>query len=258
VETVEIESAWLGKAMRLSVLLPDGYSEEQRHPVLYFVPYAGGGPGAITRMFQTDGEYSRLLGSAPPPLVIVGVPHDGSFLFDTEPPHQELELADGITLRQGYYETFFIDEVIPYVEKAYSVADEPSGRFIGGYSMGGHAALRIALTHPGLFSRVGAHSPTLFEESLPDESVTRFMYPDEKTRAERDPLALVHTVESPAGTAFYVDTGELDVNRSACERITQDLHARGAEAEFHVLSGGHGTSYLAEHLTDYLRFYIAP
>jgi hypothetical protein len=40
--------------------------------------------------------------------------------------------------------------------------------------------------------------------------------------------------------------------------ITQHLRARGAEAVFHILSGAHDTSYLAEHLTDYLWFYSAP
>ena len=256
VETVEIHSDLLGKPMRASVHLPDGYSEETQYPVLYFVPYVGGGPGIITQTTSSQPECIRVLRSdAVNAMIVVGVPHDGSFLLDCDRPCDNLTLVSGITLHKGLYESFFLLELIPEIERRYSIRTDRSARYIGGYSMGGHAALRIALTHPELFSRVGAHSPTLFTGSLPDPDVERLLYPNADTRKLRDPLQIVLTADISNSCSFYLDTGSGDINRSACDLLYERLLQRGAHVQYHLLSGYHGTSYLADHMSEYLEFY---
>ena len=185
----------------------------------------------------------------------MGVPHDGSFLLDTEPPYRELVSSSGLVLSQGLYESFFLRELIPYVESTYSVLSTRRGRYIGGYSMGGYAALRIALTHPTLFSRVGAHSPTLYVDALPDATVTQFMYPDTETRKQRDPLQMAVDCGSVLDTEFYIDTGPADINRPACELMYARLQDCGASVEYQVLPGSHGAAYLWTHMPAYLGFY---
>ena len=74
---------------------------------------------------------------------------------------------------------------------------------------------------------MGGHSPTLFLDSLPDASVSAFLYPDEEVRNQRDPLRLVKTIPETLGSEFYIDTGLTDVNRAACVLLAEKLRSRG-------------------------------
>ena len=94
VESYDLQSAYLGKEMHVSVHLPDGYSPALEYPVLYFIPYAGGGPGVVTQLIDDDPKTIAAFRSGDlRPMVIVGVPHDGSFLLDSEPPWDEVPIA---------------------------------------------------------------------------------------------------------------------------------------------------------------------
>ncbi len=255
IDSFVITSRYLEKEMRVSVLLPEGYSTTIEYPVLYFVPYGGGGAVAVTRIVQGGSECVTAFRSGMlVPLIIVGVPHDASFLIDSNPPHQEAIVA-GIALHQGYYESFFLKELIPAVEQKYSTARDAENRYIGGYSSGGHAALRIGLTYPTLFSRVGGHSPTLFVGAFPNSELERFLYPDPECREVRDPIDLALGADPADHTKFYIDTGSYDINRAGCELLFSRLTQAKVAAEIHFLSGTHGISYLEEHMAEYLRFY---
>src|SRR5438270_2091809 len=59
------------------------------------------------------------------------------------------------------YESFFIEEFIPTMERKYHVGGSRATRAISGVSMGGFGALRVAFKHPHLFSAVSAHSAAL-------------------------------------------------------------------------------------------------
>jgi predicted alpha/beta superfamily hydrolase len=255
-ETVEIKSRFLSKVMRLSVYLPPNYSKQASYPILYFIPYGGGGPGAITKILMDDTKSLAILESSDyVPFIVVGVPHDGSFLLNSDPPHGQFTGNSGITLTKGYYESFFISEVMPYIEKKYQSHTATIERYIGGYSMGGYAALRIALTYPDLFAKVGAHSPTLFTDSLSDEIASDFMYPDIEARLRRDPLMMDIRTGSISHMQFYIDTGANDINRSACKLMYNRLNEIGVHAEYQILSGSHGIQYLWSHMSEYLAFY---
>ena len=256
VEVLEFSSTYLDKDMRIMVNLPDGFVRGREYAVLYFIPYGGGGAGLVTQHTNTDPATVRVLRqSAGKPLIIVGVPHDGSFLLDSEPPYEVITGTSGVRFTPGLYESYFLREVVPRVEREYALYPSAATRYIGGYSMGGYAALRIGLSHPDLFSRIGAHSPTLFVDSLPDKIATRFMYPTEVLRAKRDPLLLPLDLQSLSETIVFIDTGSQDINREACERMHQRLVDAGVVSELRILSGFHGTTYWQTHMPDYMHFY---
>ena len=174
----------------------------------------------------------------------------------TDAESTRVTTSSGMSFSTGRYESYFIEEVMPFVDGMYQTGSfERSGRSIGGYSLGGYAALRIGLTHPELFSRVGAHSPTLFIDSLPDASVSAFLYPHEALRDQRDPLRLVATAERPSTARHYIDTAFQDVNREACVLMAERLRSRGVICELHINPGSHGRYYWMEHMAEYLRFY---
>jgi S-formylglutathione hydrolase FrmB len=112
----------------------------------------------------------------------------------------------GINLRQperacrargvgpGRFEDFLVEEVIPTVDRHFRTRPERGGRAVDGFSLGGFAALSLALRHPDLFASVGAFDSTFFYRSAtrPDRA------PDELPRQEMfaaafgDPLDLEH------------------------------------------------------------------
>jgi len=55
---------------------------------------------------------------------------------------------------EGRYDTAFVDELIPYVERTYRVQPGAAHRLLVGWSMGGHGAFRFALEHPDAFAAV--------------------------------------------------------------------------------------------------------
>jgi enterochelin esterase-like enzyme len=59
------------------------------------------------------------------------------------------------------YEDFFIQELIPAIDRKYRTITNPAARGISGTSMGGYGALHLAMRHPDLFGSASAHSAAL-------------------------------------------------------------------------------------------------
>ena len=57
------------------------------------------------------------------------------------------------------YESFVVNQVLPYIESTYRVIDNPKSRNIGGVSAGGTIAGQIAYNHPNLFGLCMLVSP---------------------------------------------------------------------------------------------------
>ncbi len=70
--------------------------------------------------------------------------------------------------RAGNVERYILEDVTKYVEEHYRVATERAGRAIMGVSMGGMAALRLALKSPDRYATVAVHSAAAFP---PDPTV---------------------------------------------------------------------------------------
>ncbi|MCI0423320.1 MAG: hypothetical protein L0312_29560, partial [Acidobacteria bacterium] len=60
------------------------------------------------------------------------------------------------------YEDLITSDLIQHVEKAYRAKPGRQSRSIGGTSMGGFGALKIAFKHKDLYSATAAHSPIVF------------------------------------------------------------------------------------------------
>lgn len=63
------------------------------------------------------------------------------------------------------YETFFIKELVPYIDNNYRTRKDINGRSIIGFSMGGFGALSVSLRNRHLFGSVVALSPSIRTEN---------------------------------------------------------------------------------------------
>lgn len=154
-------------AIRFRVYLPANYDPERAtpYPVLYLLNGGGGdfqGWSLVTELFGGDLKATLANVMDPNPTdATPGTPFPGIVVM----PEGGLAgwYADwfGGTLGNfaPHWETFHIDELVPWVDANLNTSGTRSGRAIGGLSMGGTGALRYAARHSDVFSAVGSFSP---------------------------------------------------------------------------------------------------
>ncbi|WP_304528763.1 alpha/beta hydrolase family protein [Pseudonocardia sp. MH-G8] len=129
---------------RVNVLLPDGYDPGHSYPVLYLLH--GGGPGQDFMAFDDYGIRQGTVGMD----VIVVMPDGGMAGWYTD--------AKTSNAGKRNWETFHIDQLIPWVDANFSTIGNAEGRAVSGFSMGGFGALKYMAAHPDLFDSVSSHS----------------------------------------------------------------------------------------------------
>lgn len=135
------------------------------------------------------------------------------------------------------YAAFFLGDLLPEVERQFQVSTVRAGRAIGGISLGGYWALKLAFSHPDLFAAVGGHSPVV-----------------DRGHAD-DPFALARTANGIDQLAVTLDVGDADTLGTNTERLAVVLRARGIAVAFRILAGKHDRVYWRAHTPAYLRFY---
>lgn len=146
VDTISVFSAVMQKNLKAAVTLPSTYqSGNQSYPVLYLLH---GGSGAFDdwhKKVTEPGLVNRLSDQYNLIIVTPGV-GPASYYYDSP-------LMDSVR-----YETYMIEELIPFVDKNYRTLAQKESRAITGLSMGGHGAIMLSAKHPELFVAAGSMS----------------------------------------------------------------------------------------------------
>ncbi|AJT63587.1 alpha/beta hydrolase [Streptomyces chattanoogensis] len=130
----------------VNVLLPDDYHTSGRtYPVLYL--FHGGAEDF--RSWDRTLEGGIRAYTAGQPLIVV-MPDGGAAGWYSNP------VSSNVGPRN--WETFHIDQLIPWIEANFRTYAEQEGRAVGGFSMGGFGALKYAAKYPDRFASVSAHS----------------------------------------------------------------------------------------------------
>ncbi len=134
------------RRLRAHVLLPDGYDGKRRFPVLFLLHGAGG----RTEDWVRTGDIANTARGLP---AIVVMP-EGATGFYTNWWNGGRRGAPG-------WERFFIDELVPLVERRFRVAPGRRNHAIAGLSMGGFGATFIGSQLPGYFGSASSFSGLL-------------------------------------------------------------------------------------------------
>ena len=153
-----------------------------------------------------------------------------------------------LSFSAGRYEDYLYRDLVSYIDKKYKTIKKRSGRYIGGLSMGGFAALHLAFRHPDLYSKVGGHSPAFIDDI--------WLYPTVESRNERDPIRLASD-NNLGSIQVYLDCGENDSFGFyiGCAELYDVLQAKGVTSEYHLNSGEHNADYWINNSEQYLLFY---
>ena len=253
IDDINFYSDILEKDMKLKVYTPRDYSEVGEYPVLYFLPDYGGSVSTVMEQYAIAEKADKLIADGKiKPLIIVAVGVERSFGINSSEKVESFETSSGKVFHKGMYKDYVCKEVIPFIDSMYRTDAGKEGRYIGGYSMGGFAALHISFSHPELFSKVGGHSPSIFTGDFPDKSVSDWLYPNEELRKERDPILLAQSKKLDGLSVF------LDVEIGGSPGVAylhKILENNGANAVFRELSLSHGRASCNENMNEYLMFY---
>jgi predicted alpha/beta superfamily hydrolase len=156
------------------VWLPPGYpgveddgptdAMKHRYPVLYmhdgqnlFEPDTAFQKGEHWRVGETA---TRLIdeGLIDPP-IIVGIYNTGDVRIDEYTPTKDQKLGGG---QADDYGRMIIEELKPLVDRTYRTRTDRDSTGIAGSSLGGLVSLHLAFTHPAVFGKVAALSPSVW------------------------------------------------------------------------------------------------
>lgn len=133
----------------LYVYTPPGYDRSRRYPVLYLV----GGSGDLPSNWVYDGRVNFMMdnllaeGKAVP--MVIAIPNN-QVVHRNHPRHAELTFK--------LFEAELRQQVIPLVEREYSVRRDPKGRALSGLSMGGRHTAFVGFNSLDLFANFGVLS----------------------------------------------------------------------------------------------------
>jgi S-formylglutathione hydrolase FrmB len=130
----------LSSPTNVRVLLPAGYraSGRRRYPVLYLLHGSFDDYSAWTKEGDAE-QLTRRLG------LIVVMPDGGSV-------GNYVNWYNDGAFGLPEWETYHIDQLLPWVDAHYRTTGTRSGRAIAGLSMGGGGAMKYAAAHPDLFA----------------------------------------------------------------------------------------------------------
>lgn len=250
IETIQFQSALVGKTLPYSVILPVDYrSSATRYPVLYLLHgWAGHYNDWATR--------TNIANYAAQYRIIVVMPEGNDGWY-----------TDSGTISGDKYESYLLQELIPDVQRRYRTIESRYGRGIAGLSMGGYGALKFGLKSPGTFAFAGSLSGALAAttwteddlksfKGINDSLVAAFGARDSQQRKVNDLFEIARAMSAPRAASlpyFYFDCGTEDFFLGVNEQFAALLSAKKIAHEFRELPGNHGWQYWDQQVPELLK-----
>jgi putative tributyrin esterase len=248
-------SAAIGREKSVTVVLPPSYSSTgEPFPVLYLLHGFGGNR-------NTWLQCEDLVSVVDPGRLILVFPESGRSWFIND-------------ARGRRYEDHLVGEVVGRIDDRFNTAACREGRGIGGFSMGGAAALYQALLHGDMFSVV-CSSAGAFEAPLREGDPYHGLRGDRRmaipttrdhervwgpvgseTRRKYDPYRLLRNRDPEYPIGVHLDVGLDDYPRmiSMNRRMRDALSAASATQQYRERPGGHDWAFVNAGIPDLFVF----
>jgi len=169
IDSISYLSSTVGNDRRVLVYTPPGYSKNKKYPVLYLLHgiggdekewFNGGKPHIILDNLYADGKIE--------PMIVV-LPNGRAMKDDRATGNV---MAPDKVQAFATFEKDLLTDLIPFIEKNYSVLTDREHRAIAGLSMGGGQSLNFGLGNLDRFAWVGGFS------SAPNTKTPEILVPD--------------------------------------------------------------------------------
>jgi putative tributyrin esterase len=251
IQTIQFRSALIGKTLPYNVVLPREYyvARLRRYPVLYLLHGLGGHYSDWTTKTNIA-DYAQQYR-----MIVITLEGNDSWY------------TDSATVPADKYESYFLKELIPDVQRRYRTIETRHGRAVAGLSMGGYGALKFGLKSPGTFIFAGSMSGVAEAASWSDtdlknlawirDSLQRVFGPaGSETRKANDLFEIVRQINAGRVASlpyFYLDCGTEDVMFSSNEKFAALLREKKVPHEYRELPGNHGWAYWDQQVPEVLK-----
>lgn len=164
IEVYDFYSEYLEEERTIYIYLPPGYEEdeEKTYPVLYMQDgqniFSDYGEGSMNWRLDETAEELIEEGKIEE-LIIVGISNSAWRDDEYTPTVDENEGTGGYA---DIYLQFLIDEVKSHIDSNYRVRPFREDTCVGGSSLGGLLSLYAAISHPEIFGKIAAISPSIW------------------------------------------------------------------------------------------------
>lgn len=214
IELVEYESTTVGVPRKARVYTPPGYTTDQKYPVLYLLHGIGGDENEWARGGVPDVILDNLYADKKAVPMIVVMPNGRA--------SKDVGRRDPIPKQSPAFAAFeqdLLKDLIPFIEKKYSVKADRESRALAGLSMGGGQSLNFGLGNLDTFAWVGGFS------SAPNTRPPTTLIKDHGDAAKKLRL-------------LYVSCGDKDGLFRISEGVHQMLDQKKVPHVYNVIPGG--------------------
>ncbi|HEY3965544.1 MAG TPA: alpha/beta hydrolase-fold protein [Planctomycetaceae bacterium] len=213
-ELVEYDSTTVGLKRKARVYTPTGYSKDHKFPVLYLLHGIGGDENEWARGGSVGVILDNLYADKKAVPMIIVLPNGRAA--------KDVTSRDPIPKQSPAFAAFEKDllvDLIPFIDKTYSVKTDRESRALAGLSMGGGQSLNFGLNNLDTFAWVGGFSSA----------------PNTKPPADliKDPAEAIKKLR-----LLYVACGDKDRLFRISEGVHSMLDEKKVPHLYNVISGG--------------------
>jgi enterochelin esterase-like enzyme len=155
IDSVIYESKTVGSKRKALIYLPPGYSMSKKYPVLYLLHGIGGDEHEWLYGGHPEVILDNLYAEKKIEPMIVVLPNGRAMKDDRATGNI---MAPDKVQAFAAFENDLLHDLIPFIEKKFSVYKDSEHRAIAGLSMGGGQTLNFGLGHLGTFAWIGSFS----------------------------------------------------------------------------------------------------
>jgi enterochelin esterase family protein len=260
-EDEHFASRALGRDLAYALYLPPGYgASDARYPVLYLLHGVDGNHREWLEEGHVQQSLDVLIKSGlAAPMIVVMPDGANSWYVDSKD-------VGG----PGDYATAIADELTAHIDAVFRTRASPRYRGIGGLSMGGFGALRLAFEQPFRYVAAASFSGAFWARIKPDSQLGSFTdriftgafgQPfDAKRFLALSPLTTVDTlVKAKDPPAVFLSVGDRDRYKLYADTFQLFMHMRdlGLPVDMRMTGGDHDWGTWSDELRDALLFFDA-
>ena len=238
VDTVEIATRHLTTPMKVSVVTPTTGAEGERFPTVYML----NGHGGDYRSWLKSQKRLREL-SDRYKMVFVFPDGRNSWYWDT--PKMRME-------------SFFVEDLVPYIDANFPTRADAVSRAITGYSMGGHGALWLASRHPDLWRSAGSMSGGVDIRPFPKNwNMPELLGAEDNNPGKWAQHTVITQVPNwkPGELNLIIDCGTEDVFTEVNENLHRELLRHKIPHDYTSRPGAHNWNYWNNSIYYHLLFF---
>lgn len=240
-DSAVVATKHLATPMNLTVIVPDG-ADEARFPTVYLLNGYGGNHLAWPKSAPELGNLADAF-----KMIIVCPDGRDSWYWDSP-------VDPGMQM-----ESFFVNDLIPFVDSHYPTLPVRENRAITGLSMGGHGSLFLATRHPELWANAGSMSGGVdirpFVKRWKMEKNLGKSYEEDPQLWDSHTVAALVPQMKEAGLNITFDCGADDFFAEVNAQLHQAMLDAGVQHDYTSRPGNHSWKYWTNSLPYHLLYF---